>query len=179
MERGGVMDAGRGPAALCQHLHASFQTSHCAAICLPATHTHTYREEICEIISVSWHWINIWGWNLSVEKSPAGKYDWMRSRPHRNVICMSSKWDLPPMLGRSKGVRLVGWHKLDRWLAERSNNGKWTAAQPSAPSVSCRTALSWLLYRCPQFDKNKEQTQTQSRHPTFKDRQILAGSCCF
>lgn len=39
-ERGGVMDVGRGPAALCQHLHASFQTSHCAAICLPDTHTN-------------------------------------------------------------------------------------------------------------------------------------------
>ena len=145
------------------------------------THTHTQREEICEIISVSWHWINIWGWNLSVEKSPAGKYDWMRSRPRWNVICMSSKWALPPMLRRSKGVRLVGWHNsLSDWL-------KGATMQVNSCSAGCFLCelqdcpLLAALQTSSLINKKtfKKKNKTQSTHPTFKDRQILAGSCCF
>lgn len=50
-KKGGMMDAGGEPVAPCQHLHASFQTTNCAAICPSLTLPLTHTEEICEIIS--------------------------------------------------------------------------------------------------------------------------------
>lgn len=137
-QRGGVMDAGRRPAAYCQHLHCILPDITLRRH-LPPNHTqppkpslaHTRREDICKIISVSWHWINIHGRDPSSEKSPAGKIwlDRIMTPQQRNLHVIKMGSGLAAER-RSKGRRLVkGSESL--WLVKRGNNKRrWSAGFP-------------------------------------------------